>query len=64
MNTVINPGLSTAIMTSATTLLVVGIMIGTISSIDVASPLALWLGVTRTDLVQDGKPGTGPVAGP
>jgi preprotein translocase subunit SecF len=30
--------------------LIVGILIGTVSSIYVASPLALWLGVTRADL--------------
>ena len=31
--------------------LIVGILIGTVSSIYVASPLALWLGVTRANLV-------------
>jgi preprotein translocase subunit SecF len=31
--------------------LIVGILIGTVSSIYVASPLALWLGVTRTTMI-------------
>jgi len=31
--------------------LIVGILIGTVSSIYVASPLALWLGVTRANLM-------------
>ena len=36
--------------------LIVGIVIGTVSSIYVASPLALWLGVSRSDLVPERKP--------
>jgi len=37
--------------------LIVGILIGTVSSIYVASPLALWLGVTRANLAPVKKPG-------
>ena len=36
--------------------LIVGILIGTVSSIYVASPLALWLGVTRANLVPVKRP--------
>jgi len=35
--------------------LIVGIMIGTVSSIYVASPLALWLGVTRRNMIPVAK---------
>ena len=37
--------------------LIVGILIGTVSSIYVASPLALWLGVSRADLLPDKRTG-------
>jgi preprotein translocase subunit SecF len=36
--------------------LILGILIGTVSSIYVASPLALWLGVTRANMVPEVKP--------
>ncbi|MCB1786383.1 MAG: protein translocase subunit SecF [Gammaproteobacteria bacterium] len=36
--------------------LIVGIVVGTVSSIYVASPLALWLGVSRADLIQEKRP--------
>ena len=36
--------------------LIIGILIGTVSSIYVASPLALWLGVSRANLVPEKKP--------
>jgi preprotein translocase subunit SecF len=36
--------------------LIVGIMIGTISSIYVASPLALWLGISRATMAARKKP--------
>lgn len=36
--------------------LIVGILIGTVSSIYVASPLALWLGVTRANLMPVKRP--------
>lgn len=35
--------------------LILGILIGTVSSIYVASPLALWLGITRANMVPDMK---------
>ena len=37
--------------------LIIGILIGTVSSIYVASPLALWLGVSRADLLPDKRTG-------
>ena len=39
--------------------LIVGILIGTVSSIYVASPLALWLGVTRADMAPVKRQDTG-----
>ncbi len=36
--------------------LIVGILIGTVSSIYVASPLALWLGISRTNLTASKRP--------
>lgn len=36
--------------------LILGILIGTVSSIYVASPLALWLGVSRANMVPDIRP--------
>jgi preprotein translocase subunit SecF len=44
--------------------LIVGILIGTVSSIYVASPLALWLGVTRANLAPVKQPGAEVDAGP
>jgi preprotein translocase subunit SecF len=44
--------------------LIVGILIGTVSSIYVASPLALWLGVTRANLAPVKQPGVETDAGP
>ncbi len=44
--------------------LIVGILIGTVSSIYVASPLALWLGVTRANLAPVKQPGAETDAGP
>ena len=44
--------------------LVVGILIGTLSSIYVASPLALWLGVTRANLAPVARPDAETDGGP
>jgi len=44
--------------------LIVGILIGTVSSIYVASPLALWLGVSRANLVPAKRPDEDPDARP
>ena len=44
--------------------LIVGILIGTVSSIYVASPMALWLGVTRANMAPVKKPGADAEAGP
>jgi preprotein translocase subunit SecF len=44
--------------------LIIGILVGTVSSIYVASPLALWLGVTRANLAPVKRPGAEADAGP
>jgi preprotein translocase subunit SecF len=44
--------------------LIIGILIGTVSSIYVASPLALWLGVTRANMVPETRPEGGAQEGP
>ena len=44
--------------------LVIGILIGTVSSIYVASPLVLWLGITRANLAAVKQPGGASDAGP